>query len=82
MTPGERNLPIAALRAGELPPRAPRGFVAVRIHGTAHLARRGYQLTLCRRDVADRERSRPLAICLTCANLVAELARLPVGTWS
>ena len=75
MTPAPRDLPILAMRPGELPPHAPRGFVAVRIHGTQHMARRGYALTLCRRPVADRERSRPLAVCLTCAALIAELAR-------
>jgi hypothetical protein len=75
MTPAARDLPIASLPPGAPPPRAPRGYVAVRIHGTSHMARRGYALTLCRRDVADRERSRPLAVCLTCAALIAELAR-------
>ena len=74
MTPGQRSLPIEPLRAGELPPRAPRGYVAARIHGTQHIAKRGHDRTLCGAELVAWERRRPIAVCLTCAANIAALS--------
>lgn len=67
-------MPIEQLRPGALPPRSPRGYVAARIHGVQHLARRGHDRTLCGAVIVAWERSRPIAVCLTCAANIASLA--------
>jgi hypothetical protein len=74
MTPKTRSLPIEPLRPGQVPPRSPRGFVAARIHGTQHLTKRGHDRTLCGAELVAWERSRPTAVCMTCAAIVARLA--------
>jgi hypothetical protein len=38
------------------------------------MARRASGLTLCHRRVDERDRYRPLAVCLTCAAAIAELS--------
>jgi hypothetical protein len=65
---------VDPLRPGELPPRAPRGYVAARIHQTQHLARRGHDRTLCGLELTTWDRRRPVAVCLTCAANIARLA--------
>ena len=67
-------MPVELLPDGELPRRAPSGFVGARIHGTAHLARRGHDRTLCGAVIASWERTRPTAVCLTCAASIALLS--------
>jgi len=74
MTPKPRSMPLDPLQPGQAPPRAPRGFVSIRIRGTAHMARRGASMTLCHRPTSQHERhGKPLAVCLTCAAAIAEL---------
>ena len=60
MTPRESVAAVEPLPLGALPPRAPRGFVAIRIRGTQHMARRGHPATLCGDRIGDRERIRPI----------------------
>jgi hypothetical protein len=67
-------MPVERLPAGELPRRSPRGYVGARIHGTAHLARRGRDRTLCGVELVDLQRTRPVAVCLTCAASIALLS--------
>lgn len=74
MNPRSRALPIRVLADGQAPPRAPRGFARVSIAHTVHMARRASGLTLCHRRVDERDRYRPLAVCLTCAAAIAELS--------
>jgi len=76
MTPRSRDLPIERLRPGQRAPRAPRGFVSIRIRGVSHMARRAGPLTLwtlCHRPTDQADQVRPDAVCLTCAAAIAEL---------